>query len=56
MRVLTCDGCGGRNLKACSPTEEEMTIRRVGSRVTLRLPLPMLCIDCGGTSHHLKRM
>lgn len=55
MYVKTCDGCGGQRLRACEPTEEEMTIRRLpGNRLQIRLPLPMLCLDCGGTSSHYK--
>lgn len=52
MSILTCDGCGGHNLKRCEPTEAEMTIRRLGgNKVLVPIPLPLLCLDCGGTSH-----
>lgn len=57
MMVKTCTGCGGQNLKACEPTEEEFTIRRLpDNRVQVRRPLPMLCLDCGGTDSTYQRL
>jgi hypothetical protein len=52
MQALTCLGCDGQRLQWLEPTEEEMTIRRVGNRVTVRVPPPPICLDCGGTAHH----
>lgn len=53
MQTLTCEGCGGQRLYWVEPTEEEMTVRRVGKKyVSMRKPLPPICLDCGGTSTH----
>lgn len=57
MHTKTCLGCGGQRLSSLEPTEEEMTVRRLpGNRVQVRLPLPMICLDCGGTASNYQPM
>lgn len=53
MMVKTCLGCGGQRIASLEPTEEEMTITRLGPhRRRLRMPLPMICLDCGSTANN----
>ena len=53
MCALTCDGCGGRRLDDVRD-EGDFVIRRVSNVSHVPLPLPLLCMDCGGTSHSFK--
>jgi hypothetical protein len=48
--ALTCTGCGGRNLRDVRD-ESDMVVKVVGNRVSVPIPLPLLCLDCGGTDH-----
>lgn len=53
--VKTCLGCDGQRVQSLEPTEEEMTIKILpdGKR-QVRLPLPMICLDCGSTASNLQ--
>lgn len=50
MFALSCDGCGGRRLDDVRD-EHDFVIRREGNRVSVPMPMRLLCLDCGGTSH-----
>lgn len=53
MYVKTCANpeCGSQRMRALEPTEAETTIVRLDdNRVRARIPLPMICLDCGSTA------
>jgi hypothetical protein len=51
--ALTCSGCGGTNL-ANVRDEKDLILHVKDGIVRAPIPLPLLCLDCGGCSHEYR--